>query len=220
METYKVAIVIPAYNESNTISQVVKSAAKYGIVVVVNDASTDNTLDLAKLAGAVVVSHNENKGYNLALNSGFEKAEELGCDAIITFDADGQHDSNYLQVYIDKLKNGKDLILGVRNKTQRFSEWVFKVYTKIVFSWKDPLCGMKGYSMKLYQDRGGFDTCGLIGTELAIFALLKKYSYEEVNIHILDREDTPKFASTIRSNLMIMKALVKVISGCVSKDEL
>ena len=123
-------------------------------------------------------------------------------------------------VYIDKLKNGKDLILGVRNKTQRFSEWVFKVYTKIVFSWKDPLCGMKGYSMKLYQDRGGFDTCGLIGTELAIFALLKKYSYEEVNIHILDREDTPKFASTIRSNLMIMKALVKVISGCVSKDEL
>ena len=87
MDKYKVAIVIPAFNEEATIFDIVQSVKKYGIVVVVNDASTDKTKKLAEDAGAIVVSHNKNKGYDGALNSGFSKVKELNCDFFITFDS-------------------------------------------------------------------------------------------------------------------------------------
>ena len=129
MDKYQVAIVIPAFNEESTISNVVHSVKEYGVVIVINDASTDNTKKVAKEAGAVVVSHNKNKGYDGALNTGFVKAEELNFDAIITFDADGQHNPMALPQYIKFLKEGIALVLGVRPNTQRFSEFIFKIYT-------------------------------------------------------------------------------------------
>ena len=62
MEKDKIAIVIPAWNEEQTIQAVVASVKAFGTVVVVNDASSDKTPELAKQAGAMVVSHAQNKG--------------------------------------------------------------------------------------------------------------------------------------------------------------
>ena len=107
MEEYKVAIVIPAYNEELTISQVVYSVKGHGCVIVINDASTDRTKKIAEDAGAIVINHKQNEGYDSALRSGFKKAFDIGVDAVITFDADGQHSSEMLKEYIKYLKNGK-----------------------------------------------------------------------------------------------------------------
>ncbi len=94
MDRSRVAIVIPALNESLTIKGVVELASKYGIPIVVDDGSIDDTSNLALIAGGVVVSHEYTRGYDAALNSGFKKASEIGCDLIITLDADGQNDLN------------------------------------------------------------------------------------------------------------------------------
>ena len=99
MDKSQVAIVIPAFNEESTISNVVQSVTQYGVVIVVNDTSTDKTEQMAEGAGAILVNHKENKGYDGALNSGFAKAKELNCDIVITFDADGQHNEEYIQEY-------------------------------------------------------------------------------------------------------------------------
>ena len=211
MEKYQVAIVIPAFNEDSSIFDVVQSVKKYGQVIVVNDASIDNTKQKAEDAGAILVNHTKNKGYDMALNSGFKKAEELNCDAIITFDADGQHSVKSLIEFIEKLKNGIDLILGVRLKQSRASEWLFKIYTSYRFNIVDPLCGMKGYSMNLYKDLGYFDSCGSIGTELAIFSVLKKYNYDQIEITVSNRKDFPRFGNALSSNYKILKALFKII---------
>jgi glycosyltransferase involved in cell wall biosynthesis len=213
MDKYQVAIVIPAFNEESTISNVVHSVKEYGVVVVVDDASTDNTKKMAKEAGAVVVSHNENKGYDGALNSGFVKAEELNFDAIITFDADGQHDFTLVPIFIDKLKSGYSLVLGVRDRTQRISEWFFKVYTGKKYKWKDPLCGMKGYSMLLYKKQGFFDSYQSIGTELSLFGLVNNERFCEIPIKVHNRSDKPRFSSLIRSNIIIIKSLLVAIKG-------
>jgi len=206
---YKLAIVIPAFNEEKTIGKVVESVKEYGIVIVVNDASLDNTMQVAKNSGAVVVNLNENKGYDGALNSGFNKADELNCDGVITFDADGQHDSKDINVFIKKLKEGNDLVLGVRVNTQRLSEWIFKLYTISRYGWKDPLCGFKGYSMQLYRNRGWFDSFNSIGTELAMYGIINKYKYIEVDISIYPRSDKPRFSSVIVSNFIITKSMIK-----------
>ena len=213
MDKLQVAIVIPAFNEEDTISNVVLSVKKYGVVIVVNDASTDNTGKLAEEAGAVVVSHNENKGYDGALNSGFEKADELNLDAVVTFDADGQHSSNALPVYISLLEEGIALVLGVRPKTQRFSESIFKIYTKNKYNWQDPLCGYKGYSMKLFRDRTYFDLHCSIGTELACYGIQNDYSYRQVDLDIAQRIDKPRFSSVFWANIKIFRALFLMIKS-------
>jgi len=208
---YQVAIVIPAFNEEDTISNVVQSVKEHGVVIVVNDASTDRTKQMAEDAGAILVSHKENKGYDGALNSGFARAEELNCNAVITFDADGQHSAIILPQFIYHLKHGKDLVIGFRPKPARISEWLFMIYTRIKYNWKDPLCGMKGYSMALYQKQGYFDSYNSIGTELAIFGLLTNCTYIQLFVPISKRRDYPRFSSILLSNIKILRSLIKVI---------
>ena len=212
MDKYKIAIVIPAFNEEATIYDVVQSVKEYGVVIVANDASADSTKKIAEDAGAVVVSHKENKGYDGALNSGFLKAEELNCNAIITFDADGQHSAESIEKYINELRSGVDLVLGVRPKTARISEKLFMYYSRYRFNWSDPLCGMKGYSMKLYRKRGYFDSRNSIGTELAAYGLENNFSHAQIQIAIAQRQDQPRFSSIFMSNVKIMKALFDLMA--------
>ncbi len=211
MDKYKIAIVIPAFNEEATIYDVVQSVKKYGTVIVANDASTDRTKQIAGDAGAIVVSHKINKGYDGALNSGFLKAEELNCNAIITFDADGQHSVEPIERYINELRSGVDLVLGIRPRPARISEKLFMYYSRYRFNWDDPLCGMKGYSMKLYRKLGYFDSRNSIGTELAVYGLKNNFSHAQIQISIAQRQDRPRFSSIFIANLKIMKALFDLI---------
>ena len=211
MVKYKVAIVIPAFNEAETIFQVVKSVQQYGQVIVVNDASSDNTKQIAESSGALVVNHASNMGYDSALNSGFLKAKELKLDYIISFDADGQHSSHEIKRFIYEFNNGTNLVLGIRPYPARFSEKIFMYYSRYKFNWIDPLCGMKGYSMKLYNNHGCFDSIKSIGTELATYGLANNFSFIQINIKISERLDKPRFASIVKSNYLILRALVRLI---------
>jgi len=211
MDEYKVAIVVPAFNEESTIYNVVRKVKKYGVVIVVNDASTDRTKQAAEKAGAIVVSHVKNAGYDNALNSGFLEADRLECDSVITFDADGQHDNKFIELYIKELKKGVELILGVRPNPARISEKLYMFYTKYKYNWNDPLCGMKGYSMNLYRQRGYFDSRNSIGTELSIYGLENGFSYTQVYITIHDRKDKPRFHSIFVANVKILKSMLHSI---------
>ena len=187
MDEYKVAIVIPAFNEENTIESVIKSVKPYGKAIVVNDGSIDKTSEIAEKSGALVVNHNTNQGYDAALNSGIKKAVEEKFNAVITFDADGQHSADLLTLFIQELKNGTQLVLGIRPNNQRFSEWVFRVYAKYRFNWLDPLCGMKGYSASLINEIDNITTYESIGTELALRSIKCNLSVMQIPIKDIKR---------------------------------
>jgi polyprenyl-phospho-N-acetylgalactosaminyl synthase len=106
--------VIPAYNEAAQIGQVVQSLAPLGIqVVVVNDASRDHTAQAA--SAAWVVSHPINLGQGAALQTGISFALAQGAQRIVTFDADGQHRPEDIQVLWDRMESTQaDVILGSR----------------------------------------------------------------------------------------------------------
>ncbi len=208
MGEYKVAIVIPAFNEENTIAGVIQSVKEYGCVIVVNDASSDRTMQIAKDAGATVVNHQVNQGYDGALNSGFKKAVELNCDAVITFDADGQHVSDMLPIFNKQLRSGVDLVLGIRPTVQRFAESIFRVYTRNRFNWDDPLCGMKGYSLSFMPINNNMFTYNSIGTEIALNFLKLKCTTIQIPIIINKRKDKPRFGNILISNILIIKALL------------
>jgi glycosyltransferase involved in cell wall biosynthesis len=207
MDKHQVAIVIPAFNEEATISNVVQSVKEYGKIIVVNDASTDNTKQVAEESGAIVVSHKNNKGYDGALNSGFEKAENLGCEMVITFDADEQHDPALIKDLILLINKGFKVVVGIRNKHQRVSESIFSQVSNWKWGVSDPLCGMKAYHIDIYRELGHFDSYGSIGTELTLYAASHKKKIAQFSIKIKDREDRPRFGNRISANIAILRSL-------------
>jgi len=203
------AIVIPAYNEAATIADVVSGAAAFGTPVVVDDASTDDTGRIAAEAGAVVVRHDVNRGYDGAIESGFAEAGRLGADIVVTLDGDGQHEPSVLATIIDPLQEDRaDLVIGIRPRPARFTEALFGYYTGLRFGIPDVLCGLKGYRMKLYRTHGCFDSFNSIGTELVLASLRQRVRTCTVAVPICDRADAPRIGGNIRANLKIMRALV------------
>ena len=133
----KVLALIPAFNEQNSIAQVVRGVSHYiPDVLVVDDGSTDLTGAEGASAGARVVRFRENSGKGVALKMGFAVAEEMGFSHVLTIDADGQHDPAEIPQFLEKAKEtGAAVILGcrmedvssmpkLRRLTNRFSSWL------------------------------------------------------------------------------------------------
>jgi glycosyltransferase involved in cell wall biosynthesis len=110
-------IVIAAYNEEQKISSVVHSLHKqsYHNIVVVNDGSKDKTADAAASADATVLTHCINRGQGAALKTGIDFALLHNAEYIVTFDADGQHHAEEIQLLLEPLKNAEaEVCLGSR----------------------------------------------------------------------------------------------------------
>ena len=123
------AIIIPAKNEAKTIGRVIKQAIKYGSVIVIDDASQDNTYEVSKTHGAKVIRNEQNLFYDESLNRDLNLQKKF--KFLITIDADGQHDLKMIPVFLKNLKKGFDLILGKRKKLPRISENIIsQVYKK------------------------------------------------------------------------------------------
>jgi glycosyltransferase involved in cell wall biosynthesis len=206
-----VVIVIPAWNEEKTIEKVINGVKSKAKIIVVNDCSSDQTSELAERAGAIVVNHSENKGYDAALSSGFDKAAEHGFNYIITFDADGQHISESIDKMITKLEEGFHLVLGVRPKKARLTEEIMGWYFKARFGVEDILCGVKAYHIDLYNGNKGFDHINSIGSELSLYALKKNIAFEQIPLTVLDREDASRFGNALKGNLRIAKAFTRIL---------
>ena len=108
--------VIPAYNEGGAVGRVIAAVREhYPNVVIVDDASTDNTASVASIGGARLVRHPINLGQGAALQTGIDYALAQGADYIVTFDADGQHDVEDVSPMLDALRaRGADIALGSR----------------------------------------------------------------------------------------------------------
>lgn len=115
----KTLVIIPAYNESESIEKVVNSVYAQKIenldVIVVNDGSKDNTLQEAKKTKAIVIDLPNNLGIGGAVQTGYLYAQKNNYDIAIQLDGDGQHNPKYLKELIEKvIKEDVDLVIGSR----------------------------------------------------------------------------------------------------------
>jgi glycosyltransferase involved in cell wall biosynthesis len=107
---------IPAYNEADRIGKVIDGARLFLPVLVVDDGSTDDTAELAAVHGAAVLSQSPNQGKGEALKAGFRRAISEGYQAVLTLDADGQHDPAEIPKFLEAFRrNQADLIIGARD---------------------------------------------------------------------------------------------------------
>ncbi len=124
-------VIIPAFNEFKTIAGVVQATKQYiKDILVIDDHSTDNT---AEKAGCKVLRNDKNMGKGFGLKRGFKYAIENNYDAVITLDADGEHDPSEIPRFLEALKTA-DLVVGQRNihrsRERTFLNWFSSFFMK------------------------------------------------------------------------------------------
>ncbi|MDR1103369.1 MAG: glycosyltransferase [Tannerella sp.] len=143
MERLRLCVLIPTYNNGGTLADVLRQTLRYTrSVIVVNDGATDCTASiLEQFAGKIdVVSHTPNRGKGYALRRGFERAGELGYEAVITLDSDGQHDAADLEAFVRQAEIHPGCLLAGQRVTKgrmpsgnsfanRFSNFWYAVQT-------------------------------------------------------------------------------------------
>ncbi|MFH0875126.1 MAG: glycosyltransferase family 2 protein [archaeon] len=205
---------MPAFNEQDTIGKVIDNAKNHiEKIVVVDDGSIDKTFEIASKCNKVIVIKNEiNKGYDFSLGKGFEIAIKNNADIIVSFDADGQHDSDDIDRIVKPiLINKADLVVGKRPYRARFTEHLFSCYSKKKIGVDDPLCGLKAYSAEVYKKIGYFDKINSIGTQLMFNAIENGFRLEQIDISLNKRKDTPRFGRMLVANYKIFMAMLRII---------
>jgi len=203
----RLAAVIPALNESNSIENIVRQLSKRAIVIVIDDGSADDTAALARSAGGYVISHQINRGYDAALETGLIAARKLDCTFAVTMDADGQHDPSLLDLFSSALEDGADLVVGHRDTTQRWSEALFCLIGRAVWGLNDPLCGMKGYRLSILNNVKALNTYSSVGTELSLRLIEFGVRATQVSIKTRKRDGKSRFGGGFMANMRICKAL-------------
>ena len=118
---YKYSFVLPAKNESvsvGTTVRLIREMFPVAEIIVVNDGSIDSTEELARQAGADVLSHPYSKGNGASVKSGARAAKG---DVIVFMDADGQHDPKDITSLLSAIDEGYDLVVGARQSGSQAS---------------------------------------------------------------------------------------------------
>ena len=132
-----IVALIPAYNADRFVGSVVRRARAHVPVIVVNDGSTDRTLAEAIATGATVIDQQPNQGKGAALKRGFRAVLDEGAAAVITLDADGQHDPDEIPRFVERFRvTGADLIIGERDFSRMpLVRRVSNTIGRLAFSW-------------------------------------------------------------------------------------
>lgn len=178
----KLIAVIPAYDEERTIADVVaRSMGFCSSVVVVDDGSSDSTVERARKAGAVVVRHQVNRGAGAATVTGLRAAAALGARAVVTLDADGQHDPAEISKVVQPIIDGQaDVVIGARLLSRQEMPRLTRVFNSVANIvtyllsgiWcSDSQSGFRAYSAKavarIQLRSSGFEICSEISREVA-----------------------------------------------------
>jgi glycosyltransferase involved in cell wall biosynthesis len=154
----KIIAVIPAYNEQETIGNIVRETLCFADeVLVVNDGSSDRTLEIARGLDAKVLNLRVNCGLGSALRVGIKAALSRGAEIVITLDADGQHNPADIKKMTEPiLKDEADVVVGTRMgekgmpAKRRMANFTANFITFILFGiWvKDSQSGFRAFGKR------------------------------------------------------------------------
>ena len=228
----KIAAVIPAFNTEKTLEKTLKAIPE-GIVdfiIVVDDGSSDATVEIAKRNSVNLVSHEKNKGYGAAQKTGYKEALKLGADVAVMVHSDFQYDPTRLPEMVKKLVIGEaDVCFGSRMNIKGDARkggmpWWRFVANVILTKVEDTVfhlglteyhTGYRAYSRELLQripielnsDNYVFDT------EMFAQIALGKFKVAEIPIPTRYTEESrsPSFYKSLEYGFMTLGVLAKFL---------
>ncbi len=197
-----VGALIPAYRAARSVAGVVAGAARYAsIVLVVDDGSTDGTSDAARAAGARVVRFAENRGKGAALRAGFAELLGSGVEAVVTLDADGQHDPTEIPRLVERWREtGAALVIGSRQRLEAGMRPVRRFgnrFSRLALSWfagipvPDGQSGFRLYDAQLLRELPLSGARYEMESEVIVRAARRGLRIEHVPIRLTRIEGTP-----------------------------
>lgn len=199
----KVLVIIPAYNEElnieNTVNKIInyKKKSKYKIdYVVINDGSTDNTLEICKKNNYNVINLIHNLGIGGAVQTGYKYAYENNYDVAIQFDGDGQHDENYIDLLVSEIESGYDFVIGSRfvGNLSKFKSTGARRFGIKILSYLIKICTKK----RIYDPTSGF--------RAANKKVIKKFNYN----YSMEYPEPETIADLIRKGYKVKEVAVEM----------
>ncbi len=219
----KFLAVIPAHNEANAIAAVVAAvAALKHDVLVIDDGSTDATAELAKKAGALVLSTGTKSGKGNALRLGFDYAVQKDYNAVIALDGDGQHDATDIAAFVEAFRKHKAGVVNgnrmhnpkgmppVRFLTNGFMSTVISLICRQSIA--DTQCGFRLIGTEVLKKIRLQSTDFEIETEILIKASQAGFKIASVPVATIYRDEVSKirpWRDTLR--------FIRYITGVLTK---
>lgn len=215
--SHRIVVIIPAYNEDRFIGSVVLKARRYANeVFVVDDGSCDCTAQIARDAGAQVISHPHNMGKGAALNTAFQAVMANMPDVVVMLDGDGQHLPEELSHVIQPiLQKQADIVIGSRYihkdsdvPTNRVvGHWAFNLITRMAsgVASTDSQSGYRAFSPKAVQ-KISFQSAGF-SVESEMQFLVKEYNLNLVEVPITIRYQDPPKRSVIVQGMNVLNGI-------------
>lgn len=219
-------VLIPAYNEAQNITEVLRGIRELNLgldILVINDGSWDNTLDVVERAGERVINLCHNLGYGGALQTGFKFATSRGYRYVVMFDADGQHDPQDIPIILEQLRTGSaDIVIGSRFLGKSFKIGFFKRIAIILFRLiiristgskiTDPTSGLQGLTKQVFSHYA--ITCNypedFPDADTLISSILLGYRVTEIPANIRVRSTGKSMHSGLKTVYYLLKMLISI----------
>ena len=222
MNKKDIYIVIPAKDEGTRIGLVLQKIKQEGYpnVIVVNDGSTDNTVEIASSYNAIVLSHLVNLGPGAATQTGMDYAIKRGAKIVVTLDADNQHCPTDIKRLVAEMEQKKvDVVIGSRfinysNKIppvriilNKLGNYITAFFTGLLVT--DSQSGFKALSTDFLEKSrislSGFEFC----TEIISMIKREKMTYSEIPIKVLYTKESMEKGQTLGNGFKMVGTFIR-----------
>lgn len=222
MEKNNILIITPAYNEEQNIEYVIndiKTYAKNFDWLIINDASTDATLDIIKNNNINSITNSKNSGYYTTLQNGIKYAYEHGYEYVITFDSDRQHKAEEIPNLAEKIKTSNlDLVLASRYLIQNNNSNIFQKIG-IILSQKvirsnfnqeitDATSGFRCMNRKVMEEIIKLDEIKTLELSFIVYLLKNNYKIGEIPTQMRERTYGTSMFKGIKKRIKYTKLII------------
>ena len=218
----KCLLVIPAYNEQDSIVRVIENLKnnfpQYDYVII-NDGSADSTPEICRAKGYELIDLPVNLGLAGAFQTGLKYAYQKGYDYAIQFDADGQHLPEYIEAMLEKMQEGYDIVIGSRFVNEKKPKSLRMLGSNLISmamrlttgrKVNDPTSGMRMFNKKMIAE---FALNMNYGPEPDTVSYLLKQgaTIAEVQVQMEERIAGASYLTMGRSMMYMLRMLISIL---------
>ncbi len=219
----KLLIIIPAYNEAESLRGVIerlRSTCPQYDYIIVNDGSTDGTMELCEENNYNIINHTANEGLSGAIHTGMKYAIENGYDAALQFDADGQHLPEYIDGMLEVMeKTDCDIVIASRFYKEKMpfrmrtlggkmiSAAIHRTTDKII---TDPTSGMRLYKRNILRVFAENERFAPEPDTLA-FLIRMGADIREVQVKMEERKHGQSYLSPVNASKYMIRTLMSIL---------